>query len=77
MLLSDSQTFLRSYPILDWKDFIKDKTQILEFLGVNMQAKVYINNKLVGSHKGGYTGFRFDVTKYLEVVENPDNERSN
>ena len=45
-------------------DFLKGKHQYIEFLGVNMQAKVYVNDQFVGSHKGGYTGFRFNLTKY-------------
>ena len=52
------------------KDFIQDKYQYIEFLGVNMQAKVYVNDKLVGSHKGGYTGFRFNITENLHIGEN-------
>jgi len=51
-------------------DFLKNKEQYLEFLGVNMQAKVYVNDKLVGAHKGGYTGFRFNVSKFLKQGEN-------
>ncbi len=51
-------------------DFLKDRHQFIEFLGVNMQAKVYVNDEFVGSHKGGYTGFRFDITDYLHVGDN-------
>ena len=51
-------------------DFLKNKEQYLEFLGVNMQAKVYVNDKLVGAHKGGYTGFRFNISKFLKQGEN-------
>ena len=51
-------------------DFLRDKFQYIEFLGVNMQAKVYVNDQYVGAHKGGYTGFRFDLTKFLHPGEN-------
>ncbi len=34
----------------------------LEFDGVQKYCKLFVNGKLVGDHKGGYTGFSFDVT---------------
>ena len=34
----------------------------LEFEGVNSIATVTLNGELVGTHKGGYSTFRFDVT---------------
>lgn len=51
-------------------EMLTDKIQYLEFLGVNMQAKVYINEQLVGAHKGGYTGFRFNVSEFLHAGDN-------
>lgn len=45
----------------------KDKRIYIEFEGVNEQMKLYINGVLVGSHKGGYTTFRFDVTDHLKI----------
>lgn len=36
----------------------------LHFEGVMAYAEVYINNELVTSHKGGYTPFNVDVSKY-------------
>ncbi|MGS0972501.1 MAG: glycoside hydrolase family 2 TIM barrel-domain containing protein [Candidatus Izemoplasmataceae bacterium] len=47
-----------------------DKRYILHFEGVMAYAEVYLNQTLVGSHKGGYTPFSFDVTKYLTKEEN-------
>ena len=38
----------------------------LEFNGVNSSAKVYINDKPIGEHHGGYSTFRFDITDVLE-----------
>ncbi|MDR1493524.1 MAG: hypothetical protein LBT05_12500 [Planctomycetaceae bacterium] len=41
------------------------KRVLLHFGAVDWQATVYINGKEVGSHKGGYTPFSFDVTDAL------------
>ncbi|MBQ0016870.1 MAG: beta-galactosidase, partial [Bacteroidales bacterium] len=43
----------------------KDKHVMLNFGAVDWQADVYVNDILIGSHKGGYTGFSFDITPYL------------
>lgn len=45
------------------------KKYFLRFAGANMQAEVFVNGERVGSHKGGYTAFRFDVTDYLVCGE--------
>jgi hypothetical protein len=34
----------------------------LEFDGVFQVAEVFVNGKRIGEHKGGYTGFTFDIT---------------
>ena len=39
---------------------------ILHFGAVDQYTKVYINDKKVGEHDGGYTSFYFDITEYLE-----------
>ncbi|MCR5330584.1 MAG: glycoside hydrolase family 2, partial [Lachnospiraceae bacterium] len=41
------------------------KRTILIFEGVDHVAEVYVNGRLVGTHKGAYTRFSFDVTDYL------------
>jgi beta-galactosidase len=38
------------------------KKIFLEFEGVNSVAEVWLNGKSLGSHKGGYTGFEFEIT---------------
>jgi len=40
---------------------------LLQFDGVYMNADVYINGKHLGNHPYGYTGFSFDITRYLKV----------
>ena len=36
-----------------------------EFGAVDYECQVWVNNKLVGSHKGGNNPFSFNITKYL------------
>lgn len=43
---------------------------LLHFGAVDYEASVYVNGTLVGSHKGGYTSFCFDITKH--VVPGPN-----
>jgi len=44
----------------------KDQAVFLKFEGANQHSRVYVNNALVGEHIGGYTGFIFELTKYLD-----------
>lgn len=61
---------------------VQDNTrQFLHFAAVCTDAMVYLNGELLGSHKGGFTPFQFEVTgKLLEggnnVVVRVDNTRS-
>ncbi len=43
------------------------KRLILNFEGVDYIAKVYVNGELVGTHRGGYARFSFDITNYLKA----------
>jgi len=49
--------------------FFSDKKEglihYLHFNGVNQEADVYINDQHIGNHKGGYTAFNFDITRYI------------
>lgn len=42
----------------------------LEFDGVFQVAEAFVNGKRVGEHKGGYTGFTFDVTNAVKPGDN-------
>lgn len=42
----------------------------VEFEGVATVADVYVNGTLVGTHKGAYTGFSFDITDYITSGDN-------
>lgn len=41
----------------------------LEFDGVQKYSRVYINGKLAGEHRGGYTSFSVDITPYIRFGE--------
>lgn len=43
-----------------------NKKYILYFEGANISTDVYVNEKLAGSHIGGYVGFEIDITDFLE-----------
>jgi hypothetical protein len=43
----------------------KDQRILLHFGAVDWEAKVWVNGKEIGSHRGGYDAFRFDVTDAL------------
>ncbi len=54
---------------------------ILSFEGVAMSASIYLNGEEIGRHAGGFSAFRFDITKYLQeenllciAVDNGRNE---
>ncbi len=38
------------------------KRIVLEFEGANQMAEVWLNGKYLGRHRGGYTGFSFEIT---------------
>ena len=43
----------------------KNKRVFIEFEAVSLEAKVWVNGKEVGGHKGGYTAFSLDITDYV------------
>ena len=53
-------------------DFCKNENQVvhLHFGAVDQECVVYVNGKNVGSHRGGYTPFSFDITDALLDGEN-------
>lgn len=42
----------------------------IHFGAVDYYSEVFINSKFAGSHRGGYTSFRFDITDLLHEGEN-------
>ncbi len=57
-----------------------DQRVYLEFRGVNASAKVELNGAEVGTHDGGYSTFRWDVTDFLKdenaLTVHVDNSRN-
>jgi len=49
---------------------IKENDLILHFEGSDFFTKVWINGRLVGSHRGGYSRFSFDITMLVNDGEN-------
>ena len=43
---------------------------VLHFGAVDYKAKVFVNGKKVGEHKGGYISFCFDITDFVTIGEN-------
>ncbi len=44
---------------------LRGKKILAEFDGVQKYCRVYLNGHLLGEHKGGYTGFYFDLTPHI------------
>lgn len=62
-------------------DYDSSKRYYLRFGGVNYRADVYVNGKKMGTHKGGFTPFNFEITSVLKAEDNfvvvkVDNKRS-
>ncbi len=50
----------------DWLD----QRVILHFGAVDYETEVWVNGKSVGTHRGGYTPFSFDITDFLQRGSN-------
>jgi beta-galactosidase len=46
------------------------KRVFIEFEAAFQIANIYVNGTFVGMHKGGYTGFSFDITQYVHTGDN-------
>lgn len=51
------------------EDFINERT-ILHFTAVDYACAVFLNGKVVGTHRGGYVPFSFDVTNHIKPGKN-------
>lgn len=54
----------------EFNDSLDDKHAFIQFGAVNYRADVYLNGKKLGVHKGGFTPFRFNVTKHIQPGSN-------
>ncbi|MDO6802295.1 glycoside hydrolase family 2 TIM barrel-domain containing protein [Wenyingzhuangia sp. 1_MG-2023] len=56
------------------RDFVvdpkKDKRYFMHFGAVNYESHIYLNGKKIGTHKGGFTPFQFEVTGKLNGGSN-------
>ncbi|MFX1255926.1 MAG: glycoside hydrolase family 2 protein [Promethearchaeota archaeon] len=48
----------------------KERRILLHFGAVDWEATIWINDKLVGSHQGGFVPFSFEITEFLKSEEN-------
>lgn len=62
--------FISSYQKVFKMEKTARKRYILHFEGVMAYAKVYLNGKLIVTHKGGYTPFNIEITRKLINGEN-------
>ncbi len=46
------------------------KNVLLHIGGCDYQTTLYVNEKMVGTHKGGYISFTFNITEYLKASDN-------
>lgn len=49
---------------------MKKERLFLRFGSVTHKARVWVNGRLLGSHKGGFLPFQFDITEAVETGEN-------
>jgi beta-galactosidase len=47
----------------------KDKRVFVRFEGVGQVADVYVNDRFIGQHRGGYSAFAFDISYALKYGE--------
>src|SRR3546814_15154923 len=58
--------YRRSFTVpADWRG----QNVMLNFGAVDYEATVRVNGSVVGSHKGGFDAFGFDLTPYLKAGE--------
>ena len=55
---------------IDLPDPTSGKKQYIEIRGANHVATVYCNGRELGTHKGGFSTFRYDLTKAMKPQGN-------
>lgn len=51
-------------------EYMKGQRIMLRFGAVTHMARVYLNGRLIGEHKGGFLPFEFQINEYLRPGEN-------
>lgn len=59
--------YKKSFDIPEYKS---SKRYYLHFGAVNYRADVYVNGKKLGTHKGGFTPFNFEMTHLVKASDN-------
>ena len=60
----------RRHISLDTSILAAGKRVFIEFEAAFLVSDVYVNGTLAGTHKGGYTGFSYDITSSLHAGDN-------
>lgn len=68
-VLEKKEKLIYSRKVAVNKDLLRGKT-LLHFGAVDSECQVFVNGKMVGAHKGGFTAFSCDVTSVLIEGEN-------
>lgn len=68
--LRDYQGIAWYYRVVNIPVWSETECVIIEFKAVDYQAELFVNNKYVGVHEGGYTPFCFDITDYVRPGDN-------
>lgn len=55
---------------LSSQEINKSGKTVLYFEGANFETQLYVNDRFVGEHIGGYIGFRFDITEFVRANGN-------
>lgn len=58
--------YRRKLSLTNW---YKNKKIFIDFEGIMIYAKVYLNGNCISEHKGGYTPFSVDITNYVNFNE--------
>lgn len=69
----DSQDFqfISTYrKTFDLPEALDGRQAFLDFEGAMVVSTVYLNGQEIGTHKGGYTPFSFDITEFLQPGQN-------
>ncbi|CAL65354.1 glycoside hydrolase family 2 [Christiangramia forsetii] len=67
----DNKEYFRGTGIYEKQLVVPDhwnkKAVFIRFEGANQKTSLFINDKLAGTHIGGYTAFVFEITKFLNA----------
>lgn len=62
--------FLHYEKVFEISDDFNKGRVFIHFGGVDQIATVFVNGSKIGTHKGGYTPFKFEITDYIRTGKN-------